>query len=147
MKWATCTSIDVDAAACAWVIRRDIDPDAEFVFLGEPADVPDDATPFVMDGVELAQQAGRDGNDCGFETVVRRYELFDPTLWRIAEIVHEATFADERYYAPEARGLDALVLGLSLVGNDEHTLAITRPLFDGLYRRFYYQAVLGQIRT
>jgi hypothetical protein len=84
-----------------------------------------------MDGAELAHQAGPDGNDCGFETIVRRYELIDPTLWRIAEIVHEATFDDEHYYAPEARGLDALVLGQSLVGNDDHTLAITKPLFDG----------------
>ena len=146
MKWATRVSIHVDPAACAWVIRSIIDPDAEFVFLSEPTDLPADATPFDLPGVELSSRTGPDGTDCCFETVLRHYELVDPTLWRIAEIVHEAELLDERYYAPEAPGLSALIHGLNLVGNDEHTLTITRPLFDGLYRRFYYQEILGQPR-
>jgi len=162
MRWATRASIHVDGAACAWVIRRDIDPDAEFVILNGPAadqslremgfghlatgDLPADATPFAMDGAELSRHTGPDGTDCCFETILRRYEVVDPTLWRIAEVVHEAVLWDERYNAPEARGLDALVYGLSLVGNDKQVLAITKPLFDGLYKRFYLQSLLGQNR-
>lgn len=146
MKWATRMAIDIDPAACAWLIRHAIDPDAEFVFLSEPADLPADATPFDLPGAELSGRTGPDGTDCAFETILRHYELFDPTLWRIAEVVHEAELLDERYYAPEARGLAVLVNSLNLVGNDEHTLTITKPLFDGLYRHFYYQAILGQRR-
>ena len=105
MKWATRMAIDIDPAACAWLIRHAIDPDAEFVFLSEPADLPADATPFDLPGAELSGRTGPDGTDCAFETILRHYELFDPTLWRIAEVVHEAELLDERYYAPEARGL------------------------------------------
>ena len=51
---------------------------------------------------------------CSFEAVLRRYELDDPVLWAIARIVHEADLEDERYDAPEARGLDVLLRGLSM---------------------------------
>jgi len=134
-------------AAGARVISREVDPDAEFAFVSEPADVPADATPFAIDGAEFLRHIGPDGNECAVEKILRRYELIDPTLWRIAEIVHEAVLQDERYFAPEARGLDALVSGLALVGNGAHTLTITGPLFDGLYKRFYYRDLLGQPRV
>jgi hypothetical protein len=129
MKWATRRHCHVDRAACAWLIRRFIDPDPEFVFLDDPAEVPDDATPFDMRGVELSHH----GSDCSFETFLRRYELDDPALWQIGEIVHEADLADERYDAPEGPGLDVLIRGLSLTNDDETLLALTGPLFDGLY--------------
>ncbi|GAB2736914.1 chromate resistance protein ChrB domain-containing protein [Amycolatopsis magusensis] len=99
MKWATRAGIHIDRAACAWLIRRAVDSEAEFVFVGDPAEVPPDATPFDMRGVDL----GHHGADCSFETILRRYDLDDPALWRIAEIVHEADLDDERYHAPEAR--------------------------------------------
>lgn len=44
MKWATRANIHIDRAACAWLIRRHIDPDAEFVFITDPAELPADAT-------------------------------------------------------------------------------------------------------
>ena len=74
-------------------------PGAEFVFVDDPADVPADATPFDMRGVELSHHDG----DCSFETILRRYELDDPVLWDLARLVHEADLADDRYDAPEAR--------------------------------------------
>jgi len=67
----------VDRAACAWLIRRSIDPEAEFIFVDDPVEVPSDATPFDMRGVEL----GHHGGDCTFETILRRYRLDDPALW------------------------------------------------------------------
>src|SRR5207253_1987790 len=67
------------------------------------------------------------------ETFLRRYELSDPVLWEIAKVVHEADLADERYDAPEAPGLDVLLRGLSMVRDDEELLALSGPLFDGLY--------------
>ena len=45
MRWATRAECHVDRAACAWLIRRSIDPDAEIVFVDDPADVPADAGP------------------------------------------------------------------------------------------------------
>ena len=129
MRWATRVGIHVDRTACAWLIRRFVDPEAEFVFVDDPGEVPEDATPFDMRGAELGH---RDG-ECSFEAMLRRYELDDPVLWDIARIVHEADLEDERYDAPEARGLDVLIRGLSMVRSDPEMLGLTGPLYDGLY--------------
>ena len=129
MRWATRRHCHVDRAACAWLICRFIDPEAEFVFVDDPDEVPADATPFDIRGVELSHHGG----DCSFETFLRRYELVDPVLWEIAKVVHEADLDDERYDAPEAPGLDALMRGLSMVRQDQEVLAISAPLYDGLY--------------
>jgi hypothetical protein len=119
MKWATRAGIHIDRAACAWLIRRHVDKEAEFVFVTNPAQVPDDATPFDMRGVDL----GHHGDDCTFETILRRYELADPVLRKIAEIVHEADLDDERYDAPEE---------------------LTGPLFDGLYEYHRRATLIGR---
>jgi hypothetical protein len=137
VKWATRAGVHIDRAACAWLIRRCLDSEAEFVFLTDPDAVPADATPFDMRGVTLSHH----GADCTFETILRRYDLTDPVLWRIAEIVHEADIDDERFDAPEAPGLDVALRGLSMVCDDATVLAITGPLFDGLYA-YHRQATL-----
>jgi hypothetical protein len=81
--------------------------------------------------------------DCSFETILRRYQLDDPVLWKIAEIIHEADLDDERYHAPEAPGLDAALRGLSMICTDEQILYHTGPLFDGLYEFYRRAALLG----
>jgi hypothetical protein len=140
MRWATREHCHVDRAACAWLIRRFIDEQAEFVFVGDAADVPDGATPFDMRGVELSHHGG----DCSFETFLRHYELDDPVLWEIARIVHEADLGDERFDAPEAPGLDVLLRGLSMTNDDLTMLALTGPLFDGLYEFKQRALLLGR---
>ena len=140
MRWATRAGIHIDRAACAWLIRRYVDRDATFVFVTDPDDVPADATPFDMRGVELSHHHG----DCTFETILRRYELSDPVLWRLAEIVHEADLDDGRYDAPEAFGLDAALRGLSMTGTDEETLAVSDAIFVGLYEFFRRSLILGR---
>jgi hypothetical protein len=132
--------VHIDRAACAWLIRRHLDPEAEFVFVDDPDAVPEDATPFDMRGVEL----GHHGGACSFETILGRYELADPVLWKLAELVHEADLDDERFDAPEARGLDVAVRGLSMVSDDQRVLALTGPLFDGLYEYFRRGMLLGR---
>lgn len=139
MRWATRAGVHIDRAACAWLIRRFVDPEAEFVFVSDPMHVTGNDTPFDMRGVEL----GHHGDDCSFETILRRYELTDPVLARIAQIVHEADLDDGRFDAPEAPGLDTVLRGLSLTFSDEETLAITRPLFDGLYEFYRRSLLLG----
>jgi hypothetical protein len=140
MKWATRAGVHIDRAACAWLIRRFIDPDAAFVFVDDPATVESDATPFDIRGVDLGHHAG----DCTFETILRRRDLTDPVLWRIGEIIHEADLDDERYDAPEAPGFDVALRGLSMVCTDQQTLALTGPLFDGLYEYIKRGLLLGR---
>ena len=140
MRWATRRGVHIDRAACAWLIRRWIDADAGFVFVDDPADVPGDATPFDMPGVDLSHH----GEDCTFETLLRRHDLTDPVLWRIAALVHEADIDDGLYDAPEAAGFDLALRGLSMVETDDRVLEITRPLFDGVYEFFRRELLLGR---
>jgi len=130
MRWATRRHCHVDRAACAWLVERFIDPDAEFVFVDDPDDVPTDATPFDMRGVELGHHRDR----CSFESFLAHYDLDDPALTDIGRIIHEADIGDDLHDAPEAPGLDRLIRGVSLIAADDHQLlTFTRPLFDGLY--------------
>lgn len=140
MKWATRANCHVDRAACAWLIRRFVDPEAEFVFVDDPDEIPSDATAFDVQGAELSHHDG----DCSFETFLKRYELDDPVLWDIARIVHEADLDDERFDAPEAPGVDSILRGLSLVEGDEELLAIAARLFDGLYELRKRALLLGR---
>jgi hypothetical protein len=140
VKWATRSSPHVDRTACAWLIARFIDDDPEFVFVDDPDEVPADATPFDMRGAELSHHGG----ECSFEAFLRRYELDDPVLAAIARIVHEADLDDERYDTPEARGLDVLLRGLSMVRSDHQVLELSAPLYDGLYEFLKRADLLGR---
>ena len=130
MRWATRPGIHVDRAASAWLLTNFVDPEAEFIYLADIADVPPDATPFDMRGVEH----GHHGDDVTFETILRRYELTDPLLWRLGEIVHQADLEDDRFDAPEAVGLDAIVRALGLDHTDEEVRAITGTIFTSLHQ-------------
>jgi hypothetical protein len=140
VKWVTRAGVHIDRAACAWLIRRHVDPAAEFGFVSDPAQVPAGATPFDMRGVDLTHHGG----DCTFETILRRYELTDPVLWKVGEIIHEADLDDDRFHAPEAPGLDVLLRGLSMICDDERVLELTGPLFDGLYEYHRRAMLLGR---
>ena len=129
MRWATRAGVHIDRAACAWLIRRHVDPDAGFVIVTNHHAVPADATPFDMRGVDL----GHHGSDCTFETILRRYDLDDPVLWRIAAIVHEADIEDEAYDAPEAPGFDLILRALSVAHDDDRVLELTAPIFDAVH--------------
>jgi hypothetical protein len=140
VRWATRAGVHIDRAACAWLIRRTIDPEAHFLFVVDPADVPADATPFDMPGVDLSHH----GADCTFETLLRRHDLSDPVLWRMAALVHEADLDDGRYDAPEAPGFDLALRGLSMVQGDDRVLELTGPLFDGTYEFFRRELLQGR---
>jgi hypothetical protein len=129
VRWATRAGCHVDRAACAWLLGRFVDRDAEFVFVDDLDDVPGDAIPFDMRGADLSHHGG----DCTFETILRRYSLDDPVLWDLAGLVHEADLDDERYDEPGAAGLDAICRGLTLVLDDDRNLEVSTAIFDGLY--------------
>lgn len=140
MRWATRAGVHVDRAACAWLIVRFIDADAEFVFVDDPGEVPGDATAFDMRGVELSHHGG----DCSFETMLHHFALDDPVLWDVARIVHEADLDDDRYEAPEAVGVGVVCRGLSMVRSDPEILEVSAALFDGLYEYRRRAMLLGR---
>jgi hypothetical protein len=128
--WATRRGCHVDRTACVWLIRRFLDPDAAFAFFGDPSEAPEEAELFDVVGARLSHR----GEDCSFETFLKEYELEDPVLREIAEIVHDADLMDEKYGRPESEGLDAIIRGMQMVLPDDETLTgYTDVLFDGLY--------------
>ncbi len=130
MLWATRRGCHVDRTACVWLIRRFVDPQAAFAFLGDPSEAPQGAELFDVAGARLSHH----GDDCSFETFLKEYDLHDPVLSEIAEIVHDADLMDEKYGRPEAEGLDAIVRGMQMALSDDHTLTRhTDVLYNGLY--------------
>ncbi len=128
MIWATRAGIHVDRAASAWLLATYVDPAADFVYVDDPDDVPAEATPFDMAGVDLSHH----NDDVTFETILRRYDLLDPVLWRIAEIVHQADVEDDKFDAPEAAGLDTIIRALGLTHDDEEVRTITATILTSL---------------
>lgn len=130
MRWATRRGCHVDRTACAWLIRRFLDPEPAFFFVGDPSEAPKDAEPFDIAGVRLSHH----GDACSFETFLLEYDLEDPVLGEIAEIVHDADLMDEKYGRPESEGLDSIVRGMQLaLPGDEALIHYTDALYDGLY--------------
>ncbi len=131
MRWATRRGCHVDRTACAWLIRRFLDPGAEFFFVGDPAEAPDEAELFDVAGARLSHHA----DACSFETFLAEYNLLEePVLAEIAEIVHDADLMDEKYGRPESEGLDSIIRGMQLaLPDDEALIRHTDALYDGLY--------------
>jgi hypothetical protein len=128
-RWVTRPRPHVDRIASAWLIKRFIDPEATFLFAA-PAQFPPDAIPFDAPNVELTHH----GQDCTFETLVKRTRLRDRRLARLAEIVHEADLRDGKFPHAEARGIDVAVRALLAASPDDHqVLANGMTLFEGLY--------------
>ena len=128
-RWVTRPRPHVDRIASAWLIKRFIDADAVFVF-APPAEFPPDAVPFDAPGVELTHH----GEDCTFETLIKRARLRDRRLARLAEVVHEADLRDGKYPHEEARGIDVAIRALLAASpDDQHVLTQGMSLFEGLY--------------
>jgi hypothetical protein len=128
-RWVTRPRPHVDRVASAWLIKRFIDPAAAFVF-APPAEFPKDAIPFDAPGVELSHH----GEDCTFETLVKRARLRDRRLTRLAEVVHEADLRDGKFPHEEARGIDVAIRALLAASpDDDQVLTQGMALFEGLY--------------
>ena len=128
-RWVTRPRPQVDRIASAWLIRRFIDPEATFLFTN-PQDFPSDAIPFDTPGAELSH----DGDDCTFETLLKRAGLRERRLTHLAEIVHEADLRDGKFPRDEARGIDLALRGfLAAYPDDNEVLAHGLALFEGLY--------------
>jgi hypothetical protein len=131
MKWVTREQVAVDRMACAWLIHRYLDPNAEFVFVAEGGhSLPDGAEPFDMPGVRLSHRHGR----ATFHTMLHEYALTDPVLGRISRLVDEADIVQEVTLEPAAPGLDLICRGLRRISpNDQVALERGRLIYDALY--------------
>lgn len=133
MKWVTWENVAVDRMACAWLIRRLIDPKAEFLFIpsGQKS-LPKNAEPFDIPGARLAHRRGHST----FHTMLREYALKDPLLQRIARMVDEADVVQEVTVEPVAPGLDFVCRGLRAISTDDQE-AIERGML--IYEALYAQ--------
>ncbi|HEY8760051.1 MAG TPA: chromate resistance protein ChrB domain-containing protein [Candidatus Dormibacteraeota bacterium] len=135
MKWVTRKNANVDRIACPWLIKRFVDPDAEFLYVSAEEVLTvaerEDATPYDVKDVELGHVDGR----CSFESIMVKYGLDDPGLDRLARIVHGADVSGDRDICPEAAGLYAIANGFALLhGADDHLkIRLETPLYDALY--------------
>jgi hypothetical protein len=142
MRWVTRQNASVDRIACPWLIKRFIDPDAEFLYVpaAEVAAVAEreQAIPYDVGGAELGHVDGR----CSFESIILKYGLADPGLDLLARIVHGADVSADLNVTPEAAGLKAIAHGFAMVhGTDDHRkIELESPLYDALYAWCRHQA-------
>jgi hypothetical protein len=136
MKWVTREKVKVDRVACPWLIRKFIDPQAEFLFV--PADQVMDvakregATPYDVKGVEF----GHHGKECSFDALVKKHGLMrDPAIVLMAKIVNGADTDNSLWNQPEAAGLNAIAEGFRHLGfKDDHQLIAAEAIvYDALY--------------
>jgi hypothetical protein len=136
MKWVTRERVKVDRVACPWLIRKFVDPQAEFLFV--PADkvqevaAMEKAIPYDVPGVEL----GHHGKECSFDAIVKKYKLGgDPALMLLAKIVNGADTDNSLWRQPESAGLNAIAEGFRHLGlKDDHEInAAESIVYDALY--------------
>ena len=136
MKWVTRKNIRVNRVATAWLIRRFVDPQAEFIFV-EPAAVADiqsreNAKGFDAPGATYPHKDSK--GRCSFEALVDEYCSSDTVLREMARMVRGADFADETDLTNESAGIRTISQGFPLVANDDHeTLEKASFLYDALY--------------
>jgi hypothetical protein len=134
MKWVTRERPKIDRIACPWLIRRFIQPDAEFLYvLTEQVFAVAKATGATPYDIPGAEPFAHDGELCSFDSFIRHFGLKDPVLDRLAVIVRGADTA-RHDLAPEASGLHAISMGMSLNILDDHVmLEHGMVIYDALY--------------
>jgi hypothetical protein len=145
MKWITREKVKVDRVACPWLIKKFVDPQAEFLFV--PTDqvmavaAREGATPYDVKGVEL----GHHGQECSFEAILRKYDLMqNPALALLGKIVNGADTDNTLHHQPEGPGLNAVAEGFRHLNlaDDHAVLAAESIVYDALYA--YCQAMVAQ---
>jgi hypothetical protein len=136
MKWITREKVKVDRVACPWLIKKFVDPHAEFLFA--PADKVmevaqrEQATPYDVPDVEL----GHHGKECSFEAILKKYKLTDnPALVLLGKIVNGADTDNTLWHQPEGPGLNAIAEGFRHLGykNDHEVIAAEAIVYDALH--------------
>ena len=144
MKWITREHVKVDRVACPWLLRKFVDPQAEFFFVPAARVAAEartlDATPFDIDGCEL----GHHGEDVSFDSILKKFHLTDPALALLAEIVRAADSHPARPH-PAGEGLRWVAFGFSALGLSDHEiLAREFIVYDALYAECQRRVKAGQ---
>ena len=136
MKWITRERVKVDRVACPWLIKKFVDPEAEFLFVPKEEVMriaaEQGATPYDGEGVEL----GHHGKECSFEAILKKYGLdSDPALVLLGRIVNGADTDNTLYNQPEGPGLEAIAEGFWHLGfRDDHEILRNEfVVYDALY--------------
>lgn len=131
MKWVTWENIGVDRMASIWLIRRSIDPEAEFIFIPvNEGSLPDQGEPFDIPGARFSHHGGH----CTFYALLKEYNLDDPVLARIAQMIDEVDEIQEVMIEPAAHGLDLICRGLRQISRDDFEAMERGALvYDALY--------------
>jgi hypothetical protein len=128
--WLTRPRPGIDRAGSAWLVRRFVDPKAKFVFGMEPGRRPE-AIPFDMADTEFSHH----GDDCTFETLVKRFGLTDKAVLRMAEMVHDADLEDDKFHRCECVGINVVLAGWARSDmSDEELMEKGVECFEGLYQ-------------
>lgn len=131
MKWITRERVKVDRVACPWLIKKFIDPAAEFVFLPHDTDwwKITDGTVYDVPNCEL----GHHGEDVSFDSILKKYGLSDPALQLLAEIVRAADSRPTNPH-PAGEGLRWIAHGFSALGLSDHQILEQEfVVYDALY--------------
>lgn len=133
MKWITRERPKIDRIACPWLIKKLVDPNAEFIFVPKEVVLAMakelDAIPYDIPGAEYSHV----GDHCTFDYIITKHNITDPAILQIALIVRGAD-TDSFQLAPQAAGLWAISAGLSYNYKDDHEqLAIGMKIYDALY--------------
>jgi hypothetical protein len=131
LKWITWENVGVDRIACAWLIRRKIDADAEFIFIRRGSEYKElDGIPFDIPGANLSHKRGK----CTFCTVLKEYRITDKVLDQICAIVDGADSINDLLPPPESAGLDLICRGLTKLLRDDHrAIEVGFTIFEALY--------------
>ena len=145
MKWVTRENVKVDRVACPWLIRKFVDPQAEFLFVAADRVMAvaerEGAAPYDVPDVEL----GHHGKECSFDAILKKYALTsDPALVLLARIVNGADTDNSLWNQPESAGLNAVAEGFRRLGykDDIELNAAEWIVYDALYA--YCQRMVEQ---
>jgi hypothetical protein len=130
--WVTRQHVHVDRIACAWLVRKFIDPKARFKFVAAAGYAPQkNEVRFDMADAEFTHR----GERCSFEVLLGEAGLRDPALQAIGEIIHDLDLKDGKFGRPEVEGVRQLIAGITL-GTDDDRIRLERgaDLFENLYR-------------
>jgi len=131
MKWITREKVKVDRVACPWLIRKFVDPEAEFVFLPHQSDWSKVTDGIVYDAPNC--ELGHHDEDVSFDSIIKKYKVSDPALILLAEIVRAADSHPKTPH-PAGEGLRWIAYGFSALGLSDHEILDREFIvYDALY--------------
>ncbi len=132
MKWVTRSKPHVDRCASLWLIKKFVDPEAEFAFVPREYVWNEYEIPLVLPGAELSPKKGKST----FELIIQKYEIKDKIIHQIAQMIHDIEQAEEsgKYYLPESKGIFMVLRGIEPTSpNDLETVKIAFTVMDAIY--------------